>query len=136
MTRLLTALPTVLLLFTSGLHSSGAETTGTRSQWSAFVETNFPFFSSVLDARNLGPGWPADNLTPRGLVLNLGHGCWACFDTDLLRVSAIWSDSAAGVTPVSMSQGSYAGHLAGVKAPPGQSKLPQISGTPWLANGV
>src|SRR5262245_7052295 len=79
--------------------------------WADFVETNFPFFSSVLDARKLGAGWPADNLTPRGLILNLGHGCWACFDTELIRISAIWSGP--GVTSVAMSQGSY--YLAGVK---------------------
>src|SRR5258705_10868971 len=59
--------------------------------WADFVEANFPFFSSVLDSRKAGPGLPADNLTPRGIVLNLGHDCWACFDTDLLRMSAIWS---------------------------------------------
>ncbi len=102
--------------------------------WNSFVETNFPFFSSALDARELGAGWPDDNLTPRGLILNLGHDCWACFDTDLLRMSAIWSGSKAGVSPVSMSQGSY--HTAGVKAPAGQENLPQLLGTPWLANGI
>src|SRR5215510_10245239 len=100
--------------------------------WSPFVEADFPFFSSVLDARKLGPGWPADNLTPRGLILNLGHNAWACFDTDLLRMSAMWIGNA--VTPVSMSQGSY--HVAGEKAPEGQGKLPQIAGTPWIANGI
>ena len=100
--------------------------------WADYVETNFPFFSSVLDARKLGAGWPADNLTPRGVLLDLGHGCWACFDTDLLRMSAVWCGK--GVSPVSMSQGSY--HVAGEKAPEGQGKLPQIVGTPWLANGI
>jgi glucose/arabinose dehydrogenase/cytochrome c551/c552 len=100
--------------------------------WADFVETNFPFFSSVLDARKSGPGWMADNLTPRGLILNLGHGCWACFDTELLRVSAIWSGT--GLTPVSMSQGSY--HTAGVKVSEGQDNLPQIVGSLWLANGI
>jgi hypothetical protein len=100
--------------------------------WSDFVETNFPFFSSVLDARKLGPSWPTNNLTPRGLILNLGHDCWACFDTDLLRISVIWQGR--GVTPVSMAQGSY--HTAGSKAPEGQEKLPRIVGTPWLANGI
>jgi hypothetical protein len=101
------------------------------SAWAGFVETNFPFFSSVLDARRLGAGWPADNLTPRGVILNLGEGCWACFDTDLLRISAIWAGQ--GVSPVSMAQGSY--HQAGVKVPEGQEKLPRL-GTPWLANGI
>src|ERR1043166_4102157 len=99
---------------------------------SDFVESDFPFFSSVLDARAPGHGLPTNNLTPRGLILNLGHDCWACFDTDLLRASAIWTGP--GVSPVAMAQGSY--HVAGEKAPEGQEKLPQIVGTPWLANGI
>jgi glucose/arabinose dehydrogenase/mono/diheme cytochrome c family protein len=102
------------------------------SRWGSFVEPEFPFFSSVLDARALGAGWPSNNLTPRGLILNLGHGYWACFDTDLLRVAAIWSG--AGVTPVSMSQGSY--HLPGEKAPEGQGRLPGIAGEPVAATGL
>lgn len=106
-----------------------------KQSWDSFVETNFPFFSSVLDARKLGAGWPANNLTPRGLILNLGHGCWACFDTDLLRIAAIWSGSAeVPLAPVSMSQGSY--HAAGVKASEGQKKLPVPMGNIWLANGI
>jgi len=75
---------------------------------------------------------PADNLTPRGLILNLGHDCWACFDTDLLRVSAIWVDKA--VTAVSMAQDLYpAGGLRQLK---GEYHLPEIIGTPWMANGI
>src|SRR4051794_7834145 len=58
--------------------------------WGDWVEPDFPFFSSVLDARDLGEGFPKDNLTPRGLILNLGHDLWACFDTDLLRIACIW----------------------------------------------
>lgn len=104
-------------------------------QWASFVETNFPFFSSVVDARKLGSGWPTNNLTPRGLILDLGHGCWACFDTDLLRIAAIWSEPMeVPLTPVSMSQGSY--HTAGVKASEGQSKLPTPVGKVWMANGI
>src|SRR5688500_11744637 len=72
--------------------------------WAAWVEPDFPFFSSVLDARRAGAGLPADNLTPRGLVLNLGRGCWAGFDTDLLRVAAIWCGD--GVTPKALAPGS------------------------------
>jgi mono/diheme cytochrome c family protein len=102
------------------------------SPWGAVVEPDAPFFSSVLDARALGEGWPADNLTPRGLILNLGHGYWACFDTDLLRVAAIWSGT--GVTPAGMAQGSY--HLSGAKAPEGQGSLPRIAGTALMANGL
>ena len=103
-----------------------------QAKWADFVETNFPFFSSVLDARKLGDGLPADNLTPRGIVLNLGNDCWACFDIDLLRMSAIWTGQ--GVSAVSMSGVSY--HSAGVKAIEGQANLTQLLGTPWLANGI
>lgn len=51
--------------------AGGAE----EQRWAAFVEANFPFFSSVVDARKRGSAWPTNNLTPRGLILNLGsHG--------------------------------------------------------------
>ena len=86
----------------------------------------------MLDARNPALGSAADNLTPRGLILNLGHGCWACFDTDLLRMSAIWTGR--GLTPVSMSQGSY--YIAGDKAPEGQERLPKMDGSAWAFNGI
>src|SRR4051812_15005050 len=104
----------------------------TKSPWADFVERDFPFFSSVLDARQLGKDFPTNNLTPRGLIINLGNDCWACFDTELLRVSAIWTGK--GVTPASMAQGSY--HQPGHKAPEGQEKLPRIVGTPWIATGL
>ncbi len=100
--------------------------------WADFVEKDFPFFSSVLEARNLGAGWPANNLTPRGITLNLGHDCWACFDTDLLRVSAIWVGT--NVTPVAMSYGSY--QQQGYKVPEGQRKLPEPVGKMLFANGL
>lgn len=100
--------------------------------WADFVEKDFPFFSSVLEARNLGEGWPTNNLTPRGIILNLGHDCWACFDTDLLRVSAIWVGT--NVTPVAMSYGSY--QQQGYKVPEGQRKLPEPVGKMLLANGL
>ena len=57
--------------------------------WAPWVEPNFPYFSSTLDLRPQDPQAIPWNITPRGLILNLGDDCWACFDTDLLRVSAI-----------------------------------------------
>lgn len=93
-----------------------------------FVEPDFPFFSSVLDAKKWGEGWPADNLTSRGLILRLGHDCWACFDTDLLRISAIWRGQ--NVTANGMAYGSY--EEFGKKA----QGLAQIVGEGWLANGI
>jgi mono/diheme cytochrome c family protein len=96
--------------------------------WGDFVEKDFPFFSSVLDCQNLGPGMLKDNLTPRGLILNLGHNLWACFDTDLLRMACIW-ESEPGKSPVSpaaLAPGSY--HIAGQKTKDGQDFLPKPVG--------
>ncbi len=119
-------------LVSSNSAAIGKKQSSVASPWSSVVEPDFPFFSSVLDARKLGKGWPTENLTPRGIILNLGNDCWACFDVDLLRVSAIWQGK--GITPTGMAQGSY--HVQGAKAPEGQGKLPQIVGTPWIANGL
>jgi glucose/arabinose dehydrogenase/cytochrome c2 len=100
--------------------------------WADWVEPDFPFFSSVLDARHAGPELPADNLTPRALVLNLGHGLWAAFDTDLLRVAAIWRGN--GVTPKALAPGSY--HQPDKKTPGGQTPAPEPDGAVWIANGI
>jgi hypothetical protein len=100
--------------------------------WADFVEPNFPFFGSSLDARKIDKDWPTNNLTARGIVLNLGHGLWACFDTDLIRMAAIWTGK--GVSETSMAQISY--HDAGKKAVEGEEHLPEPIGTPWLANGI
>lgn len=101
-----------------------------------FVEPDFPFYSSVLDAREAGEGFPKDNLTPRGLILNLGHDMWACFDTDLLRLSCVWQapKGQQPVTPEALAPGSY--HIAGQKTKDGQDFLPKPVGKVWLANGV
>ena len=104
--------------------------------WEDFVEKDFPFFSSALDCRDVGAGFPKDNLTPRGLILNLGHNLWACFDTDLLRIACIW-ESEPGKSPVSpeaLAPGSY--HIAGQKTKDGQDFLPKPIGKVWLANGI
>lgn len=106
------------------------------SPWGDFVEKDFPFFSSVLDCRDLGEGFPKDNLTPRGLILNLGHNLWACFDTDLLRIACIWEGEPGKppVTPAALAPGSY--HVAGQKTKDGQEDLPKPVGKVWLANGI
>lgn len=104
--------------------------------WGDFVEPDFPFFSSVLDCRDLGEGFPKDNLTPRGLILNLGHNLWACFDTDLLRLACVWQGEPGKppVTPDALASGSY--HVAGQKTKDGQEYLPKPVGQVWLANGI
>ena len=104
----------------------------TRGQWAEWVEPDFPFFSSVLDARRAGPGLPDDNLTPRGLVLNVGRGHWVAFDIDLLRVSAMWRGR--GVTPKALAPGSY--HNPDKKTPGGQFPAPEPDGRVLVANGI
>lgn len=99
--------------------------------WADFVEPDFPFFDSIVDARQAGPAWPKDNVTPRGIVLNLGHGQWACFDTELLRISAAWTGGA--VTPASMAQASY--QLWSGKSRQGEDALPRPAGPVWWATG-
>ncbi len=102
------------------------------SEFGPWVESDFPFFSSVLDARKAGANLPTDNLAPRGIILNLGHDCWACFDPDLLRVSAIWRGK--GVAPKALAPGSYPDIAR--KTPGGQEALPTPEGTVWLATGI
>ena len=97
-----------------------------------WVEPDFPFFSSVVDARKAGGGFAANNLTPRGLVLRVAPETWATFDVDLLRVSAIWRGR--GVTPAALAPGSY--NRPDRKTPGGQSVLPEPDGAVWLANGI
>ncbi len=103
-----------------------------KNQRADWVEPDFPFFSSVIDAGRAGAGFPARNLTPRGLVLNIGRGHWVAFDTDLLRVAAIWRGP--GVTPKALAPGSY--HQPDKKTPGGQNALPEPDGKVWLANGI
>ncbi len=101
-------------------------------RYAAWVEPGFPFFSSSLDLRALQPNATPFNVTPRGLVLNLGHDCWVCFDTELLRVAAIWRGK--GVTPEALGPLTYQDtHL---KTIGGQDKLPKPDGDVWLVNGV
>ena len=100
--------------------------------WAPWIEPNYPFFSSSLDLRGVAPGGTPQNITPRGIVLNLGHGCWACFDTELLRVAAIWQGGA--VSTEALAQLSY--QNGNIKTVGGQTKLPKPKGPVWLYNGM
>ena len=98
--------------------------------WGNWVEADFPFFSSVLDVRRDGPG--KNNLTPRGLIIKLPNDCWACFDTDLLRVSAVWRGK--GVSDKALAPGSY--HDPSRKTLGGQFPAPQPEGKLWLGHAI
>lgn len=102
------------------------------SRWAEWVEPDFPFFSSVLDAGRADGGLPSRNLTPRGLVLRAGDRLWVGFDVDLLRVAAVWQG--AGVTATALAPGSY--HTPDKKTQGGQTVLPTPDGTVWMANGI
>ena len=97
-----------------------------------WVEPGFPFFSSILDARDPANEVLTNNITPRGLVLNLGDDHWACFDTDLLRMSAIWRG--AGVTVEALAPRSY--HPWGGKSRGGLFPAPAPLGEVIYANGI
>jgi len=103
------------------------------SKWAPWVQPDFPFFGSALDLRETDPNAVPMNVTPRGIVLNLGNDCWACFDTELLRVSAIWTGK--GVTPEGLGPLSYQ-EAGNFKTLGGQSKLPKPDGKFVLFNGV
>jgi mono/diheme cytochrome c family protein len=98
--------------------------------WGTWVEADFPFFSSVLDARRDGVG--KNNLTPRGLIIKLPYDTWACFDTDLLRVSAVWRGK--GVSDKALAPGSY--HDPSRKTLGGQFPAPQPEGKLWLGHAI
>ena len=114
------------------LASGPAGTIAPDQPWGPWLEPETPFFSSVLDARDAGAGVPTDNLSPRTIVLPAGSGHWLAFDTDLLRVAAVWQGS--GVTPRALAPGSY--HAPDKKTPGGQNALPAPDGTVWAANGI
>jgi cytochrome c2 len=107
-----------------------------KSDWAPWLEKDFPFFSSVLDARRIGGSSPKNNLVPRSLVLNLGQDLWAAYDTDLLRLALVWKskDGNLPVTEESMSTISYL--HATRKVDKGQKDIPKPVGDSILANGI
>ncbi len=110
-----------------------------KSPWGDFVEKDFPFFGTVLDARELKGQWAPEtetNLVPRGIVLQLEHGVYACFDPDMLRLALVWQEDEEGnlLSMNGMAAGSY--HEAGKKAPGGQARLPHPEGNPLVSSGL
>jgi hypothetical protein len=99
------------------------------SPFGSFVEEDFPFFYQTLDARAFGENPESTNLTPRGMIVNLGNDHYGCFDPDLLRWSLIWRANEEGeyLTMDGMGPGSY--RLPNRKAPAGQESLPRPIGT-------
>jgi len=96
-------------------------------QFESFVEPGFPFISTSVDARKLGPGFPDDNIAARTLALQLGENAYACFDTDLLRWSVAWTGKFLPM--VQMAQISYKDFFNK------NNKVTTVTGDPKIATG-
>lgn len=97
-------------------------------QFANFIEPDFPFITTTLNAGTLGPAYPTKNVAVRCLVLQLEHDAHACFDMDLLRVAATWTGES--ISLLTMPMVSY--HEAGNK----KNGIPEILGSPITATGV
>ncbi len=93
-----------------------------------FVEPDFPFITTSVDARELGESFPNDNITPRCLALRLGSEAYACFDTDMLRWSVAWTGDFLPM--VTMGQISYRDFHNK------DNEIPLIAGQPQIATGL
>ncbi len=129
-------LSVVIVISVLSLEAQDKEHRELDSPFASFVEPDFPCFTQTLDARHLEGGWPKENLTPRGIIVKLGKGHFACFDTDLLRIALVWKENEEGeyLTMRGMAPGSY--RLPNRKASAGQESLPRPIGTPLLATGI
>lgn len=93
-----------------------------------FVEPDFPFITTSVDARELGAGFPDDNITSRCLALRLSPEAFACFDTGMLRWSVAWTGDFLPM--VTMAQISYRDFHNK------DNLIPVIAGQPKIATGL
>jgi hypothetical protein len=94
--------------------------------YAPFAEPGYPWLASVVDASEADVTNKGTNLAVRGIVLRLGSGMHACFDTDLLRLSAAWqaADDSRFIEMNGVATQSYQRPFD--KAGGGQEKLPKI----------
>ena len=97
------------------------------AEFAEFVEPDFPFITTSLDARKLGSGFPADNIAARVLAIKLGGDAYAAFDTDMLRWAIAWTGDFMPM--VTMAQISYRDFHNK------DNLLPVIGGEPKIATG-
>lgn len=98
------------------------------ADFSPFVEPDFPFITTSMDGRNLGPGFPKSNIASRVLALRLGEDAFVGFDTDMLRWSVAWTGDFMPM--VTMAQISYRDFHNK------DNELPVIGGEPKIATGL
>lgn len=98
----------------------------------SFLDPRFPFLEATLDCRKIAPVGTAENLVPRGIIIPLGEDVYVCFDTELLRVAAIWKGGF--VTPHGMAMYSYTEPFREI--PGGLRLLPKPLGKVWASTGL
>ncbi|WP_163381548.1 DUF6797 domain-containing protein [Cyclobacterium sp. SYSU L10401] len=99
-----------------------------KEEFAGFVEAGFPFITTSVDARELGEGFPENNISARVLALQLGNEAYACFDTDMLRWTVAWTGDFMPM--VTMAQVSYDDFYNK------GNQLPTIGGEPKIATGT
>lgn len=104
------------------------------SPWRQFIESDFPFFSTTLDASFASDKGTEENLVPRAIVFPLSDDCFLAYDLDLLRVVAVWTAEDSPLVNANLAVNSYPYRLNKVK--PGTSHLPRPNGDLWFHNGV
>lgn len=114
---------TILMIVTTGVGATNGH-----DPFAPFVEPGFPFIVSTVDAGKLGPSFPERNLAVRCVIVMLGNDSYACFDTDLLRMSVAWRGDFVSLT--TMAQVSY--QEAGNK----NNAISRVLGRPVIATGI
>ena len=98
-----------------------------------FRQPEYPFAEATVDLRGLAPAANTNHVVPRALLLNLSPDVTVCFDTELLRVAAIWTGNS--VSADSMAALSYADPLKKIRRGKGDL-LPQPAGAIVAATGL
>ncbi|CAN5859818.1 hypothetical protein BH11GEM1_BH11GEM1_24960 [soil metagenome] len=108
--------------------TTGISATRHDDPFAPFVERGFPFIVSTVDAGKLGTSFPERNLAVRCVIVMLGNENYACFDTDLLRMSVAWRGDFVSLT--TMAQISY--------QEPGNKNnaISRVLGKPVIATGI
>ncbi len=123
----------ILLAVLSRIGGAEAEET---KPWRAWIEPEFPFFSTVVDARaGADDNNPtSNNLTPRALVFPLGEGYFLAYDVDLLRVAVAWKAEDVPFRGAGMAVNSYP--YGGDKVGSGANEAPKPNGHVLFRNGL
>lgn len=93
-----------------------------------FVEPGFPFITTSVEASRPGTAFPERNFTVRGIVISLGNGAYACFDTDLLRMAVVWRGEFLQLRGMP--------HVSYQEPKNKKNDVTQLLGEPLLATGI